>query len=89
MNYIFVFFASPVSILFGTHPYVLGSEERMTADAAAIQKLELVASLSAPLSQISTPGSSPEDLPTVLNKFHTARDKHIFRRKCGTVMLVV
>ena len=23
------------------------------------------------------PGSSPEDLSTVLNKFHTARDKHI------------
>jgi len=56
-----------------------GSEERMTADASAIQKLELVASLSAPLSQNLTPGSSPDDLPTVLNKFHTARDKHIFR----------
>jgi len=56
-----------------------GSEERMAADAVAIEKLELVASLSAPLCQHSSPGSPPEDLPTVLNKFHTTRDKHIFR----------
>ena len=53
----------------------------MAADAVAMEKLELVASLSAPLSQHLPPGSSPEDLSTVLNKFHTARDKHIFRRE--------
>ena len=60
--------------------YIIGSEERMVADAAAIDKLDLVVSLSTPPPQ-SSPGSSSEDLSTILNKLHMAKDKHIFRCK--------
>ena len=52
----------------------------MVADAAAIDKLDFVASLFAPPPQ-SSPGSSSKDLSTILNTLHVAKDKHIFRYK--------
>jgi len=55
--------------------YRQGSEEKLSADSVALEKLEFVASLSAP---ISTSGGT-DDLQTILMKVHSARDKHIFR----------
>lgn len=54
-----------------------GSAEAFTADADAMEKLEKLATLCAP-----PPAGKPSeaaDLETVLRKFHTAKDKHIFR----------
>lgn len=51
-----------------------GTEEALAAEAQAMERLESVANLSAPLS-----GSSSFDISDVLEKLHTARDKHIFR----------
>jgi len=56
-----------------------GSEERSNAKAAAYEKLQHVASLSSPPSANASPGTSTEDLDLILNKIHTARDRHIFR----------
>ena len=49
-----------------------GSEEALTADAEAMEKLREVANLSSPIT-----GSSDHD--DVLQSLHSARDKHIFR----------
>jgi len=65
-----------------------GSAEAFTADSEAMEKLELVASLSAPVpdggsssagggSGGKSPGAS--DLQSILKKLHSAKDKHIFR----------
>lgn len=57
-----------------------GSAEAFTADAEAMEKLEVVASLSSPLVGISSSNSdSSADMASVLKKIHTAKDKHIFR----------
>jgi len=57
-----------------------GSAEAFTADAEAMEKLEVVASLSSPLVGISSSNSdSSADMSSVLKRFHTAKDKHIFR----------
>ena len=53
-----------------------GTEEFLAAEAEAVERLEVVASLSAPLSGQS---SIPSDIRPVLEKLHAARDKHIFR----------
>ena len=55
-------------------PWFIGSEEALTADAAAKEKLEYVATLTAPPA-----GGSSSDLKNVLESVHTARDRHIFR----------
>ena len=55
-----------------------GSAEAFTKDAEAMEKLEFVASLSAPI-PANTSSDPTVDLPTVLTKIHTAKDKHIFR----------
>lgn len=54
-----------------------GSVEAFTADSEAMEKLELVASLSAPLPESKSPSSV--DLESILKKIHSAKDKHIFR----------
>lgn len=57
-----------------------GSAEAFTADSEAMEKLELVASLSAPLPENKSPSSgSSADLESILKKVHSAKDKHIFR----------
>ena len=55
-----------------------GSEEKLSADTVALEKLEFVASLSAPIGSSS---GGADDLQTILKKTHSARDKHIFRCK--------
>ncbi len=52
-----------------------GSPEAFVADREAMEKLELVASYSAPLGETSNKG----DLESILKKVHCAKDKHIFR----------
>jgi len=54
------------------------SEERMEANTSAFQKLETLAKLTSPPSANSSQGST-DDLIGVLQKFHTAKDRHIFR----------
>jgi len=64
-----------------------GSAEAFTADSEAVEKLELVASLSAPLPESNITGAggsggkspSTPDLESILKKVHAAKDKHIFR----------
>jgi hypothetical protein len=56
------------------------SGERMEANTSAFQKLEALAKLTSPPSASSSQGST-DDLNSVLQKFHTAKDRHIFRRK--------
>ncbi len=60
-----------------------GSPEAFAADSDALERLELVASLSAPLSETGSKSSSGSasaaELESILKKFHTAKDKHIFR----------
>ena len=66
-----------------------GSEKALTTDAEAIEKLEAVASLTAPLHRenISTKSSSASkslssfstDPQSVLKRLHEAKDNHIFR----------
>ncbi len=56
--------------------YKTGTEEHLAAEAEAFEQLEMVAALSAPLPGLS---SSPSDIRPVLEKLHTAKDKHIFR----------
>jgi hypothetical protein len=60
-----------------------GSPEAFAADSDAFERLELVASLSAPLpetgSKSSSGSASVAELESILKKFHTAKDKHIFR----------
>lgn len=53
-----------------------GTEAYMTAEAEAMVKLEMVSSLSAPL---TSSGANSSDIRPILEKLHTARDKHIFR----------
>lgn len=53
-----------------------GSAEAFTLDAEAMEKLEVVASLSA---RLSPSVSSDEEVQAALKKIHTAKDKHIFR----------
>ena len=73
-------FCSPVSSLFVNlnhvpsrcFPSTIGSEEALTAEAQAMEKLEMVAQLSSPI-------GSPSDLDAVLQSLNAARDKHIFR----------
>lgn len=72
------------SICFSLGPYShlglfiaqIGTEEALAAEAEAIERLEVVASLSSPLSGSA---SSPSDIRSILEKLHSARDKHIFR----------
>ena len=52
-----------------------GSPEAFEADREAVEKLELVASYSAPLGETS----NKTDLESILKKVHAAKDKHIFR----------
>ncbi|KAL7520542.1 hypothetical protein ACHAWX_005260 [Stephanocyclus meneghinianus] len=54
-----------------------GSAEAFTADAEAMEKLEVVASLTAPIGSGSPLNSDAAF--AVLKKLHTAKDKHIFR----------
>ena len=60
-----------------------GSPEAFAADVDAFERLELVASLSAPLAETGNKSSSASaaatELESILKKFHTAKDKHIFR----------
>jgi len=58
-----------------------GSDEKINASAAAFKTLEVVATLTSPPSATSSPGSSAEDLESILKKVHEVKDKHIFRRK--------
>eukprot|EP00804_Cyclotella_cryptica_P029241 CCRYP_011675-RB/>CCRYP_011675-RB protein AED:0.01 eAED:0.01 QI:1427/1/1/1/1/0.75/4/248/1365 len=57
--------------------YETGSAEAFTADAEAMEKLEVVASLTAPIGSGSPLNSDAAF--AVLKKLHTAKDKHIFR----------
>ena len=52
-----------------------GRPEAFEADREAVEKLELVASYSAPLGETS----NRADLESILKKVHAAKDKHIFR----------
>ena len=54
-----------------------GTEEAFSADAEAMEKLEVVAALTAPASGGSS--SSPSEIRPILDKLHNARDNHIFR----------
>lgn len=54
-----------------------GSPEAYAADGDAVEKLELVASLTAPLG--SETSNSKTELESILKKVHAAKDKHIFR----------
>ncbi|KAL7541882.1 hypothetical protein ACHAXR_011327 [Thalassiosira sp. AJA248-18] len=54
-----------------------GTAEAFAATSDAKAKLELVASLSAPVAESKSPGSP--DLEAILKKVHGAKDKHIFR----------
>lgn len=58
-----------------------GSAEAFTADSEAMEKLEQVAKLSAPLPENKSPSAagSSSDLTSILKKVHSAKDKHIFR----------
>ena len=60
--------------------YPSGSDERAEANSTAFQMLEAVATLTTPPSACSSPGST-DDLESILQKLHSARDKHIFRCK--------
>ena len=55
-----------------------GSAEAFTADAEAMEKLEQVATFTASVGSGSSPANS-EACYAVLEKFHAAKDKHIFR----------
>lgn len=61
----------------------VGSPEAFAADSEALDRLELVASLSAPLSETGNKAPSgtalTAELESILKKFHSAKDKHIFR----------
>ena len=57
------------------------SDEKIEANAIALQKLESVAALTSPPSACMSPGTTADDLENVLKKLHCARDKHIFRCK--------
>lgn len=63
--------------------YESGSPEAFAADAEALERLEVVASLSAPLSETGNKSQSGSasawELESILKKFHAAKDKHIFR----------
>ncbi|KAL3823061.1 hypothetical protein ACHAXA_011113 [Cyclostephanos tholiformis] len=52
-----------------------GSPEAFEADREAVEKLEIVASYSAPLGETC----NKDDLESILKKVHGAKDKHIFR----------
>jgi len=54
-----------------------GSPEAYAADGDAVEKLELVASLTAPLGNETS--NSKTELESILKKVHAAKDKHIFR----------
>ena len=54
-----------------------GTEEAISADAEAMEKLEVVAALTAPAS--GGISSFPSDIRPILEKLHNARDNHIFR----------
>ena len=54
-----------------------GSAEAFAADNEAKEKLQTVASLSAPVAEGKSPGSA--DLESILKKVHNTKDKHIFR----------
>jgi hypothetical protein len=56
------------------------SEERMEANASAFQKLEAISKLTSPPNTNMTQSSS-DDLKGVLEKVHSAKDRHIFRRE--------
>mmetsp|Transcript_210 Transcript_210/g.393 ORF Transcript_210/g.393 Transcript_210/m.393 type:complete len:1914 (-) Transcript_210:1028-6769(-) len=56
-----------------------GTPGAFAADGEAMEKLELVASLSAPLPETGKSPGSKADLETILKKVHGAKDKHIFR----------
>lgn len=58
--------------------YETGTEEALAAEAEALDRLEILATLTAPIPS-SGSSSSPSDIQPVLEKLHTARDKHIFR----------
>ena len=58
-------------------------------NAEAFEKLKHVASLSSPVSAIVSPGTSVDSLDSILNKVHTARDKHIFRCKLKYIYISV
>ena len=64
------------------------SEERMKADSVAFQRLEYVAKLTSPPSTGSSSNSS-DDLNTVLQKVHTAKDRHIFRCESYLIFTIV
>ena len=66
------FFVNLIRVLSSFLLYMIGSEEALTAEAQAMEKLETVAQLSSPI-------GSPSDLEEVLQSLHVARDKHIFR----------
>lgn len=55
-----------------------GSAEAFTADAEAMEKLDRVADFTAVIGSGSSPANE-EVKYAVLKKFHTAKDKHIFR----------
>jgi hypothetical protein len=54
-----------------------GTEDALKLEVEALAKLEKIASLSAPTS--ASASGSPADNRPILEKFHGARDKHIFR----------
>ncbi|KAL7553699.1 hypothetical protein ACHAWF_017019 [Thalassiosira exigua] len=58
-----------------------GSAEAFDADNDAKEKLELVATLTAPVAEGTPNGKSNggTNLEAILKKFHTAKDRHIFR----------
>jgi hypothetical protein len=56
------------------------SEDRMEANASAFQKLEAIAKLTSPPTA-SHSQSPSDDLKSILEKVHTAKDRHIFRRE--------
>jgi len=60
------------------------SEEKMKADSVAFKKLECVAKLTAPPAGSSS--NSSDDLNAVLQKVHSAKDRHIFRCKYSTII---
>ena len=64
------------------------SEERMKADSVAFQRLEYIAKLTSPPSTGSSSNSS-DDLNTVLQKVHTAKDRHIFRCESYLIFTIV
>lgn len=56
-----------------------GSPAAFAADAAAVEKLEAVAALTAPVEGGGKSSPAKADAAAVLKKVHTAKDKHVFR----------